>query len=78
MIETSTRKAQTGSDVFGFKVREFVEDFLRREARSKQVEDINDPNPHPPDTGTPSTLGRIDGDSVGYVRHEILRVEVEG
>ena len=74
MIKPATGEAKASRDVFRFEVRQFLEDLLLSESCSKQVQDVDHPNPHATDTGPPSALCRIRSDAARQVQpYEKLR-----
>jgi len=69
MVQSSTGVAEASLDVLSFKVWEFLKHLLLSEAGGKQVEDIDNPNPHPPNAGATAALLRIHGDSFSDLGH---------
>jgi len=69
VIESAAGELQTGGNIFCFKDRQFFKDLLLRETGGQQIEYIDDSNPHPTDTGTPTTLLRVDRDAFDKFGH---------
>ena len=69
MIKPATGEAKASRNVFRFEVRQFLEDLLLSESCSKQVQDVDHPNPHATDTGPPSALCRIRSDARDKFSH---------
>ena|SRR6185437_8992664 len=70
MIESAAGELQAGGNIFRFKVRQFFKDLLLRESRSQQIEHIDDSNSHPTNTGSPTTLLRVDCDAFDEFGHD--------
>jgi hypothetical protein len=69
VVETTARVAKARLNIIQNEVGELLDHLLRRKTRRKQIEDVNDANPHPTDAGTAAALARIDGDSVRDLGH---------
>lgn len=65
-----TGELQTSGNIFGFEIRQFFKDLLLGEAGCEQVEYVDDSNPHPADTGPPTTLSGVDGDPFHEFCHD--------
>ena len=59
MVEPATGKSQAGRNVFRFEIRQLFENLLLGESCSKQIENIDHPNPHSANAGPPPALLRI-------------------
>lgn len=70
MIEAATGELQTGGNIFRFEVRQFFKNLLLRETGGQQIQHIDDSNPHPTDTGSPTTLLRVDCDAFDEFGHD--------
>lgn len=69
MIEAAAGELQTGKNIFRFEVRQLFKDLLLGETGGQQIQYIDDSNPHPTDTGTPTTLLRVDRDAFDKLGH---------
>lgn len=70
MIESAAGELQAGGNIFRFEVRQFFKDLLLGETRSQQIQHIDDSNPHSSDTGSPTTLLRVDRDAFNEFGHD--------
>ncbi len=64
MIDAPGCILEGSGNVFRFQIRKLLEDFFPGKAGSKQVKDIDHPNAHASDAGSPPTLVRTDGNSI--------------
>ena len=69
MINSTTRKPDRGFDVFGFEVRHFIEDLLRRQPGQEEIEDIGYTNAHATNTRSSAAVFRVEGDAFVPVGH---------
>jgi hypothetical protein len=69
VVETTARVAKARLNIIQNEVGEFLDHLLRCKTGRKQIEDVDDANPHPTDAGTATALARIDGDSVRDLSH---------
>jgi len=65
----SRGKAQTGSQVLGFKIRHFFEDLVNRKPGCEEIENVADANAHTANAWPAATLFGIDRDSIGKLIH---------
>lgn len=70
MIKSAAGKLQAGGNIFRFEIRQFFKDLLLNKTGGKQVQHIDDSNPHPADTGPPATLRRVDRDTFDEFGHD--------
>jgi hypothetical protein len=70
VIEPTAGEPKAGRDVLRFEIRQLFEDLLLSESSGKQVQDIDQPNPHPMDAGPPSALCKIGSDTRDEFSHD--------
>lgn len=63
MVEPPRSKSKRCLQVFRFQVRQFLEDFLCRQACGKEIQNIRDADAHAADTWSSAALLRIYGDA---------------
>jgi hypothetical protein len=65
MIDSATGESEASCDVFGFQIRELLEDLGRSEPRREQIEGVRHTDSHPANAGASTALRWVDGDPVG-------------
>ena len=71
VVKPMARKPKTSTDIFKLKIGQFLENLVRGEPVGKQIQDIGNPDPHPPDAGTATTLLRINSDTFSQIGHSL-------
>ena len=69
MVQTTTREAEACSDVLRLKIWQLFEHLRLRESGSEEVEDVDDPDPHPAHAGSSPALTGTDGDPIRNICH---------
>ncbi len=69
MAEALARVAQTGLDIFRFKVWKFFPNLSRRKPSRQQLQDVNYTDPHSAHAGLSAALLGVDGYSLSEFRH---------
>jgi hypothetical protein len=64
MIQFSTRVLEACLDIRQFKVRQFFDNLLGAESSGKQVQNVHNPDPQPPDAWPSAALVRVYRDSI--------------
>lgn len=72
MIDATPGEPNRCIDIFGFEIRHFIEDLLRRASSQEQIEDIGDADAHAANAGPSATLFRIEGDASLPVSHSAV------
>jgi hypothetical protein len=72
VIEAPYRISQASGDIVRLQIGIGREDLLLALSRGQEIEDVGHPDPHPPDTGAPPALVRVDRDPVEQVCHGVV------
>ncbi len=78
MIQLSSGGLQPRNNVFPFKIGKFFQNLVSRESRSKQIQYINDTDPHAPYARPAAALFRIDRDSFDVFGHSNIIAQLFG
>lgn len=69
MVDPLASEPQTGLDILRLEVWQIFQDLGRRQAVCEKVQHVDDPDPHPADTGTSTALLRVDRDPLCKLSH---------
>src|SRR5690606_3179935 len=74
VIQPAARKPKSGRNVLPLESGHLLQNLRDRETRSKEIEHVSDPDPHPTNAGTPSALLRIYRDPIHDLLHDFLQI----
>jgi hypothetical protein len=73
MIQRARGESEAGAHIVRFEIRKLLEDLFPAQSCSEKVEHITHANPHPPYAGTPTTLLRVNRNSIRHRFSSLIR-----